>query len=206
MSKPCTKCNHVAVEFRIRKNGKRNGCCRACEREYAARYRQARQALCNSRTARWQALKRDFLNSQRRKQYAKNPDFFRRRARNWQKKNPGKAYRSAVNWQRGKSESAARFRLATGLRNRINKALKGVKKSAGTIALLGCSISAFRAHLEKQFRPGMSWDARGLWHIDHIKPCAKFDLKDPSQQRACFHFSNLQPLWAEENLQKGDKA
>ena len=60
-------------------------------------------------------------------------------------------------------------------------------------------------HLEAQFKPGMTWDNYGLkgWHVDHIRPCASFDLRDPEQQRRCFHYTNLQPLWAEENLKKG---
>jgi hypothetical protein len=52
----------------------------------------------------------------------------------------------------------------------------------------------------------MTWENYGpVWHVDHIRPCASFDLTDPAQQRECFHFSNLQPLFAAENLAKGDK-
>ena len=58
-------------------------------------------------------------------------------------------------------------------------------------------------HIEKQFKPGMSWAKMSEIHIDHIKPCVSFDLTDPEQQRKCFHFSNLQPLWAIDNLKKG---
>lgn len=85
--------------------------------------------------------------------------------------------------------------------------LLGKRKSASTLTLLGCTIRQLRDHLESQFGPGMTWDNYGLrgWHIDHKRPCASFDLTDPEQQAACFHFSNLQlqPLWAEENLRKG---
>jgi hypothetical protein len=59
------------------------------------------------------------------------------------------------------------------------------------------------AHLESQFLPGMSWANRRLWHIDHQRPCASFNLTNPAQQHACFHFSNLRPLWAADNLAKG---
>jgi HNH endonuclease. len=53
----------------------------------------------------------------------------------------------------------------------------------------------------------MSWDNYGRdgWHIDHIRPCASFDLTDPEQQRQCFHYTNLQPLWAADNIRKGAK-
>ena len=80
-------------------------------------------------------------------------------------------------------------------------------KNNPLIYLLGCSIEVARFHLECQFTKGMSWDNYGYngWHIDHIRPCASFDLTDSEQQKQCFHYTNLQPLWAEDNLKKGDK-
>jgi hypothetical protein len=70
---------------------------------------------------------------------------------------------------------------------------------------IGCALAELSAHLEKQFKNGMTWQNYGQWHIDHIIPCAKFDLTDSEQQRKCFHFSNLQPLWAIENIVKSNK-
>lgn len=98
------------------------------------------------------------------------------------------------------------YRLIVNYRTRLNNALKHNWKSGNTITLLGCSVTELRAHLEKQFQPGMTWENYGCgWHVDHIRPCANFEnLADPDQQRKCFHFSNLQPLWALENLKKGD--
>jgi hypothetical protein len=69
--------------------------------------------------------------------------------------------------------------------------------------LLGCTRAEFLAHIEAQFQPGMTWENRSLWHIDHIRPCAGFDMLDPAQQRVCFHYTNLQPLWAADNIKKG---
>ena len=71
--------------------------------------------------------------------------------------------------------------------------------------LVGCDINYLRKHLEKQFEPLMSWDSYGKWHVDHIIPVTKFDLTDPEQQKICFHYTNLQPLWGEENMKKSDK-
>jgi hypothetical protein len=59
--------------------------------------------------------------------------------------------------------------------------------------------------LEKQFTKGMNWKNYGKWHIDHIKPCASFDLSLEHEQKLCFHFTNLQPLWAKDNIRKSDK-
>lgn len=71
--------------------------------------------------------------------------------------------------------------------------------------LIGCEIDYLLYHIQEQFNPGMTWDNYGDWHIDHIKPCANFDLSKPEEQRKCFNYTNLQPLWAEENLIKGKK-
>lgn len=98
------------------------------------------------------------------------------------------------------------FRLIKILRTRIVGALRGVDKSKKTFKLLGVpSIEFLKQYLESKFKPGMSWKKRGLIHIDHIIPCAAFDLSDPKQQAKCFHYTNLQPLWAHENLSKGAK-
>lgn len=100
------------------------------------------------------------------------------------------------------------YKVAQNLRRRIRLAIlkDGAIKSDATIALLGCSVESFIQHLESQFKPGMAWENYGpIWHIDHIKPCAKFDLTHPEQQRICFHWSNQQPLWASENMSKGSR-
>ena len=110
-------------------------------------------------------------------------------------------------YENQKLKSNIYYRITKLLRSRISDGLKGKSKSASTLNLLGCSIEFLRKHLESQFKPGMTWDNHsfGGWHIDHIKPCAKFDLTKESEQRKCFHYSNLQPLWAEDNWSKGKK-
>jgi len=98
-------------------------------------------------------------------------------------------------------------KLLNSLRSRLSSLTKGGRKSASTMDLTGCTVEALRQHLEAQFTDGMSWTNYGRdgWHIDHIRPCASFDLTDPEQQRQCFHYSNLQPLWAADNIRKGAK-
>lgn len=92
-------------------------------------------------------------------------------------------------------------------RSRLCIAVKNAIKSDKTMNLVGCTPNELRDHLESQFKDGMTFDnyGRGGWHIDHIKPCTSFDLSDPEQQRECFHYTNLQPLWEKENLSKGSK-
>ncbi len=100
-----------------------------------------------------------------------------------------------------------RFRVYDNYRSRVRNAVKA--KSSSTKTLIGCTIEEYMEYLEERFEDGMTWDNYGDletgWHIDHIKPCCKFDLLDPEEQRACFHFSNTQPLWARENLSKGGR-
>ena len=101
------------------------------------------------------------------------------------------------------------FKIAGVLRSRIKDAIKNQSaiKSGKTLELLGCTIQKAREHLESQFTEGMGWENHSFygWHIDHIRPCASFGLTDPEQQKLCFHYTNLQPLWAEDNLSKSDK-
>lgn len=108
--------------------------------------------------------------------------------------------------ERRKNEPS--YRLVCNLRSRISAALKNAKtiKAENSMSLFGCSVDELKAHLESQFTEGMSWDNYGYygWHVDHIKPCIRFNLLLDTEQKACFHYSNLQPLWAEDNLTKSD--
>lgn len=94
------------------------------------------------------------------------------------------------------------FRLACCLR----ATLAGrSEKSAKTVELLGAPWVWVEAYLEEQFQPGMSWENHGpVWEIDHIRPVSSFDLTDPEQQRMCFHWTNLQPLFTPDNRRKSD--
>lgn len=93
-----------------------------------------------------------------------------------------------------------------GIAENMRQALRRNGQSRRVEQVLGYTISELRAHLEARFTDGMSWDAymRGQIHIDHVMPQAAFDLSDPEQWRQCWALSNLQPLWARDNLAKSD--
>ena len=98
-------------------------------------------------------------------------------------------------------------RIKKNLRTRFKHCIDS-NYSPGLIKkFIGCSLTELRHHLEEQWVDDMSWDNYGLygWHIDHIIPCKSFDFNDPKQQAECFHYTNLQPLWATDNLSKGRK-
>ena len=97
------------------------------------------------------------------------------------------------------------FKIACNLRTRIREAIKENFKTGHMIELLGCSIEFLRNYLEYYFTEGMNWGNYGEWHIDHRISCASFDLSKEEEQRKCFHYTNLQPLWAKDNQIKGAK-
>jgi hypothetical protein len=108
-------------------------------------------------------------------------------------------------YERSRRSIDINYKLRGILSTRIWSVLKGKNKSSRTMKLVGCTVNFLKQFLQKQFKSGMSWSNYGKWHIDHIKPCASFDLSKPSEQRECFNYTNLQPLWAEDNLRKSDK-
>lgn len=101
------------------------------------------------------------------------------------------------------------FKVLCNLRGRIYAAVRHfgerTRRTGRTRELLGCTIAQLMVHLEAQFEYKMSWKNYGKWHIDHIRPCASFDLLKKADREACFHFTNLQPLWADENYRKGGR-
>lgn len=120
--------------------------------------------------------------------------------------NKGRGLELKREWQK-KRMNDPEFRITKNLRGRIYVALKRGVKSKPTKELLGCTIQEFIKYFGDLFSEGMSWEKymEGGIHIDHIRPCASFDLTDPAQQKECFHYTNLQPLWELDNLVKGAK-
>ena len=138
-----------------------------------------------------------------------------RRAKGWKAENPSKVKAGNLVYRQTKRDTTKEFharesnpqrRAVSRLRSLVkNTMIKyGGRKAEKTELLLGCSVEFARRYLESLFLPGMTWDNHGEWHIDHIRPCASFsDLTQLEQQQECCHYTNLQPLWAEDNLSKG---
>ena len=125
----------------------------------------------------------------------------------WRKKNREELNRKALIYEQERKKRDPAFKLLKTLRSRLGSALKSqnVEKQHRTMDLIGQTPAFVRDYLESKFTEGMSWDNHGKWHIDHIKACCKFDLTKEEEQRRCFHYTNLQPLWAKDNLSKGSK-
>lgn len=154
-----------------------------------------------------------------------NPEKKKEYMRQWWAKNKAhtQAYRIRTRAQRSESHNIWRLknkeqrnasmrkwrenpqnRLSSCIRSRISNVLQGRTKSAETLSLIGCSWDHLRAWLEFWMRPGMTWENYGDWEVDHKIPCASFDLTKEEEQRKCFNYQNLQPLWMADNRRKKD--
>jgi hypothetical protein len=109
-------------------------------------------------------------------------------------------------YENNKRKTDIQWKLRKNLRNRLSSAIRNSQKSGSAVRDLGCSIEKLKRYLERQFQPRMSWENYGQWHIDHIKPLASFDLTDRDQLLEACHYTNLQPLWAKENLKKNNSS
>jgi hypothetical protein len=133
------------------------------------------------------------------------------RKKNWYRQNKQHCqhYQAERQAHRNKLElcrkQSPQYRLACNLRSRLNTALGRKTKLGSAVRDLGCSIAFLKQHLEFQFHKGMTWENYGQWHIDHKRPLASFDLTNCEQFLEACHYTNLQPLWAVENLSKGTK-
>lgn len=194
MKRICNKCKEKKALklFTKNKNGKfgRRSICKKCDKVYQAKF------------------------------YIKNKEKILKTNSLWIQNNY-KKYRKYQNKQREENITHVRvyhkeylkqkrandigFKISHNIKVRIRQAIKNSYKSLSTMGLIGCSVDYLMYHLQEQFVKGMSWDNYGDWHIDHIKPCASFDFSKPEQQRKCFHYSNMQPLWAEDNQKKSWK-
>lgn len=164
-----------------------------------------------------QGMCKDCHREYRKRWMDKNLDKYKQSCKSWRKNNPDKTYVKQKIWRDKNREYFRKhqreykanrrkiddnFKITSNLRNRIRKALKGINKSKKTQELLGCDIMQFKKYIKSKFKKGMTWKNYGEWELDHIKPCCSFDLTNLDQQKLCFHYSNIQPLWKKEHREK----
>lgn len=104
-------------------------------------------------------------------------------------------------YEKERREKDENFRLSKQYRTKLTTIFNKKDKNK-YYPFIGCTIQFLIEHLESQFKEGMNWKNHGQWHIDHIVPCAQFDLCNEEELHKCFRYTNLQPLWAKENLSK----
>jgi len=144
---------------------------------------------------------------QNAKWWSKNRERLVIKNRDWKHNNRKKNLETTKKWQKKQFESNSSYALAHSLRTRINQAIRSDYKAGSAVRDLGCSVEEFKQYIESKFEPGMTWENRGrwgnVWHIDHIKPLANFDLTDRRQFVEACNYQNMQPMWCVENNLKG---
>jgi hypothetical protein len=144
------------------------------------------------------------VKNNRKKYYQKNKENILEKAKESYHNNIDES-RNYLNDRYHKNKNNPIYKIPRILRIRFLHAIKQSIKDSSCIELLGCSIEECRRYLESKFKDGMTWENHGPkgWHIDHIKPCCSYNLMLAEDQKNCFHYTNLQPLWWYENLSKG---
>jgi hypothetical protein len=154
------------------------------------------------------------INATKKKYYEKNKEIINSKNRLYKIHNKDKLKINYESYKHIKNERKKErfkcdinYKLKEILRSRIRNVIKKNKKAGSAVKDLGCTVEEFKTYLESKFQPGMTWENHGLngWHIDHIKPLASFDLTNRQQFLEACHYTNLQPLWAKDNIIKSDK-
>lgn len=185
-------CTIKSIDLFTIDRGKPTSRCKSCTAIYMKEYRKLNQSKLNERKAQYYKENIDKEKAAMAEYYSVNKERIKSNA-------------SVYEAQRLKTDPV--FKLSKTLRHRLRMAIKNGQKTGSAVKDLGCSIVELKARLESQFQPGMTWSNHGNkgWHIDHIVPLDKFDLSDRNQLLKACHYTNLQPLWAKDNLSKSNK-
>jgi hypothetical protein len=183
-----------------------NDLCKACKKENNSNNKEYISKYQNK----YRIINREKLNEQSKNHYKENKEYYIKYNKNrdnelvkkYNKTQSQSGYKKE--WSKKHYKNNVNFKLSQLLRIRLIDALKGkINKFESTLELLGSSIGEFKYYLENQFKPEMTWGNHGeIWEIDHIIPCASFDLTDVKQQKQCFHYSNMQPLFKTTEISK----
>ena len=206
-TKVCTKCGKelpATVEYFYSQKGAKiglTGQCKECIKEKSRRW-----SFENKEKRKETRLENLEKRRERERKYAKdNKERIVEYTKMWREENKNNINEYTKKYIYKRRRENVEFRILDTCRKRLYKAIANNRKTASTIELIGCTPAELKQHLEKQFRDGMSWENYGEWHVDHIVPCSLFDFTKPEDQRACFNYTNLQPLWAIDNIRKSNK-
>ena len=158
----------------------------------------------------WRHRNPEKAQAKARQYYASHPEYRKKVIANSAKRRKERAD-DIKRWHVAKMESDRNYKMRIILRKSVCRTLRrnNAPRIVASLNLFGCDVAFLRRHIESLFWPGMSWENYGRgndkWQIDHIRPCASFDLTSLEQQKACFHWKNLQPLWGIDNNLKNDE-
>lgn len=176
--------------------------CAACASEIARRYYENTRAERIAASKEYADRNKDAVRAKQKSRYYANLEKYRASARAYQRANK-EARRRREN-ERLRNDPV--YKIKKRLRVRLHSALRNKYKAGSAVTELGISIVEFMSYIESKFVPGMSWDNYGaVWHLDHIRPLSSFNLQDADQFKVACHYTNLQPLFAVDNLIKSNK-
>jgi hypothetical protein len=219
-TKVCKKCQ---VEKDVGEFPKARARCFPCYREqqrarYAnnsdyfkarvKKFREENLEVIKKRKKEYAENNKEKIADYHRKYYEENKERIDARITEWINNNRDRVHERRRAWREA-HEDDIQYKMTCMLRKNVGRSLEYVKKGelgvTSKLELLGCSLGEFKEFLEDKFEDGMSWENHGEWHLDHIRPLSSFDLSVPEQVRESSHYTNLQPLWAIDNLRKGSK-
>ena len=174
-------------------------------KEFQKEYRLKNKEHIKEVKKEWYLKNKEHIKERSKKWYLKNIEHIKEQKKEYLSRPEKKELRR--NRINNKYKTDINFRLTELCRRRLRHALKGNSKTASTMELIGCTPDELRQHIESKFEPWMNWENQGLggWDVEHIKACFHFNMEDPQQQRACFNWSNLQPMEHIANIKKGTR-
>lgn len=210
----CKQCHTSAKTSWVKNNIEKNReagrrCYHKHSQEYniiSKQYREANPLKRKEIARKWYENNTDRALAYSRNWRANNPEKVKEMHKLWVKENPEK-WREIGRRAEAKMNEKPRRRLSRNISCMINKSLNGSKDGRHWETLVGYTIDQLRNHLEKQFKPGMTWENRSQWHIDHIIPLSAHNFQSPEDIdfKRAWSLKNLQPMWAKENIKKSNK-
>lgn len=234
-TKTCTKCQEDKdfVHFHKNKCGKFgiSYWCKSCSSVYKKQhsllnkehiksssklYRQQNKDKINKSIAEYNEKNKERVFKRRKRYRDQNKEKLKLYFRSEKRKKYNKKYVESNkerlqeyknNWAKKRRKTNPTYKFSLYLRSRLYSALKNNYRNGSAVKDLGCSLEFLKSYLEVRFQPGMTWEnwSLGGWHIDHKIPLASFDLTKREDLLKAVHYTNLQPMWAKENLSKGKK-
>lgn len=211
MSKTCSKCCIVkTIEFFDKNKQNKDGFqyyCKACRKEVAKKYYSTYKADRNKLRKEYYKNHRSQELSKQKEYSERNKDKIAKYGQQWYEDNKERVKPLRNSYVKNKRSTDPLFKLAGNMRVRLGQIFtrhtESKSKSKKTEKLIGCSFDFLKNYIENKFKIGMNWENYGEWHIDHIYPLSKAS-SEKELEELC-HYTNLQPLWAAENIKKGNK-
>lgn len=229
--KVCRKCDQILkIENFGRSKQNKDGLksyCKSCKRAESKKWRDKNKKKCKKYresikdkqveyNKKYRVENKNKIAKKKEKYVAKNKEAIAVQKKIWYEKNKQRILEEKKTYyEENKEKIIAReqmylknsitAQIRKKLRSRFYQAVKKGYKAGSAVRDLGCSVEELKIYLENKFQPGMTWNNYGEWHIDHIIPLSSFNLTDREQVKMACHYTNLQPLWAEDNLKKWAK-